>query len=57
MSLFDLDLIPVIGGIGIVLLLVGFNLHDYKAGPVLMPLGMAMVLGTIVLKIYIAAHR
>ena len=56
MSFFDLDLIPVIGIVGIVLLIVGFNLHDYKIGLVLMPLGMVLVTGTIIFRIYIATR-
>jgi hypothetical protein len=56
MDIFNLDLIPIVGVLGIVILLVGFTLHDYKIGLVLMPLGMAMVTGTIILRIYIATR-
>ena len=56
MNLLNLDLIPVVGVLGIVILLVGFTLHDYKIGLVLMPLGMALVTGTVILRIYIATR-
>lgn len=56
MNLLNLDLIPIVGVLGIVLLLVGFTLRDYKIGLVLMPLGMALVTGTIILRIYIATR-
>lgn len=56
MNLLNLDLIPIVGVLGIVLLLVGFTLRDYKIGLVLMPLGMVLVTGTIIIRIYIATR-